>query len=123
LFSGYFKGHGLKYQNVLLPNGMVAGVFGASASHNDIGVLNLSRLQEYLEEILFPEHAMDGGLLPVLYADAIFLNINHTTIISRYELVGTQEEIEFLCRLNYRMSGIRQSISICTGSFSICLDC
>jgi hypothetical protein len=43
LYSGYLKGHGLKYKNVLLPNnGMGAGVFGASASHNDIGVLNLS---------------------------------------------------------------------------------
>ena len=49
---------------------MVAGVFGTSASHNDIGVLNLSRLQEYLEEILFPDYVMDGGLLPVLYGDA-----------------------------------------------------
>ncbi len=110
IISGYLKGHGLKYQNVLFPNGMVAGVFGTSASHNDVGVLNLSRLQEYLEEVLFPEHAMAGGLLPVLYADAIFQNINHTTIISRYELVGTLEEIEFLRRLNFRMSGIRQSI-------------
>jgi hypothetical protein len=89
---------------------MVAGVFGASTSHNDVGVLNLSRLQEYLEEVLFPEHAMDGGLLPVLYGDAIFQNVNHTTIISRYELVGTQQEIEFLRKLNFRMSGIRQSI-------------
>jgi hypothetical protein len=89
---------------------MVAGVFGTSASHNDIGVLNLSRLQEYLEEILFPDYVMDGGLLPVLYGDAIFQNINHTTIISRYELVGTVEEMEFLRRLNFRMSGIRQSI-------------
>jgi hypothetical protein len=108
--SGYFKGHGLKYQNILLPNGMVASVFGASASHNDVGVLNLSRLQEYFEEILFPDNVMDGGLLPVLYGDAIFQNINHTTIISRYKLVGTQEEIEFLRRLNFRMSGIGQSI-------------
>ncbi len=50
VFSGYLKGHGLKYQNVLFLNGMVAGVFGASARHNDVDVLNLSRLQEYLEE-------------------------------------------------------------------------
>jgi hypothetical protein len=60
-FSGYLKGHGLKYHNVLFPNGMVAGVFGASASHNDIGVLNLSRLQDYLEDVLVPDHIMAGG--------------------------------------------------------------
>ncbi len=77
------KGHWLKYQNVLFPNGMVAGVFGTSASHNDIGVLNLSHLQEYFEEILFPDHVMAGGLLPVLYGDAIFQHINHMTIIAR----------------------------------------
>jgi hypothetical protein len=104
------KGKGLKYQNVLFPNGMVAGVFGASASHNDVGVLNLSRLQEYLEEILFPDHVMAGGLLPVLYSDAIFQHINHTTIIARYDLIGMQQEMDFLRRLNFRMSGIRQSI-------------
>jgi hypothetical protein len=86
---------------------MVAGIFGTSSSHNDVRVLNLSCLQEYLEEVLFPEHAMDGGLLPVLYGDTIFQNVDHTTIISWYELVGTQQEMEFLRRLNYRMSGIR----------------
>jgi hypothetical protein len=69
--SGYLKGHGLKYQNVLFPKGVIVGVFETSASHNSIGVLNLSHLQEYLEEILLPEHVMAGGLLPVLY-DAIF---------------------------------------------------
>ena len=66
---------------------MVAGVFGASGSHNDVGVLNLSRLTEYLEEILYPDFVMPGGLLPVLYGDAIFQNVNHTTIIARYNLV------------------------------------
>jgi hypothetical protein len=58
---------------------MIAGVYGTSASHNDVGILNLSRLQEYLEEILFPEHIMAGGLYPALYGDAIFQNVNHTT--------------------------------------------
>ena len=89
---------------------MIAGVFGAAGSHNDVGVLNLSRLTEYLEQILFPDFEMPGGLLPALYGDAIFQNVNHTTIIARYNLVGTPEEIDFLGKLNYRMSGIRQSI-------------
>ncbi len=53
---------------------------------------------------------MAGGLLPLLYADAIFQHINHTTIITRYDLFGTQQEMEFLHMLSFRMSGIRQLI-------------
>ena len=89
---------------------MIAGVFGASASHNDVGVLNLSRIQDYLEDVLVPNYVMAGGILPALYGDAIFQHLNHATIIARYDLIGTIEEIEFLQRLNFRMSGIRQSI-------------
>jgi hypothetical protein len=89
---------------------MIAGVFGASASHNDVGVLNLSRIQDYLEDVLVPNYVMEGGILPALYGDAIFQHLNHATIIARYDLIGTIEEIEFLRRLNFRMSGIRQSI-------------
>jgi hypothetical protein len=89
---------------------MVAGVFGAAGSHNDLGVLNLSGLVEYLEDNLHPDHEMDGGLLPALYADAIFLNIIHTTIITRFNVVGNLDEQAIIRKLNYRMSGVRQSI-------------
>jgi hypothetical protein len=109
-FSGYIKGHGLNYQNILFPNGMVAGVFGASMSHNDVGVLNMSNLTRYLEDILHPAHVMAGGLLPAVYGDSIFLNINLSTIICRYDLVGTVEEQRLIRRSNFHMSGIRQSI-------------
>ena len=108
--SGYFKGHGLKYQTTLFPNGMVAGVYGKSTSHNDIGVLNLSGLVEYLENILHPDFEMDGGVLPALYGDAIFVNVPHTTIVIQFNIVGNAAEQEFLRRLNFRMSGVRQSI-------------
>jgi hypothetical protein len=67
--SGYIKAHGLKYQTTLFPNGMVTGVFGTSANNNDVGVLNLSRLTQHLEHILFPQHVMPGGLLPALYGE------------------------------------------------------
>jgi hypothetical protein len=59
---------------------------------------------------LFPGHVMPGGVLPALYGDAIFQNINHMAIIAQYDLIGHQQEMEFLRRLNFRMSGIRQSI-------------
>ena len=59
---------------------------------------------------LGPRSYHGWGVLPALYADAIFQDINHTTIIARYDHIGTREEMEFLQRLNFRMSGIRQSI-------------
>jgi hypothetical protein len=89
---------------------MVAGVYGKSTSHNDIGVLNLSGLVEYLENILHPDFEMDGGVLPALYGDAIFVNVPHTTIVIQFNIVGNAAEQEFLRRLNFRMSGVRQSI-------------
>jgi hypothetical protein len=100
------KAHGLKYQATLFPNGMVAGVFGTSSNNNDLGVLNLSRLMQHLEILLFPNFIMDGGLLPALFGDAIFLGHNYSTIITRYDLVGTAEEQQMLQRLNFRMSGV-----------------
>jgi hypothetical protein len=53
--SGYIKAHRLKYQTVFFPNGMVAGVYGTSGNNNDVGVLNLSRLATYLEQLLHPD--------------------------------------------------------------------
>jgi len=100
-FSGYFKGHSLKYQTTLFPNGMVAGVFGAAGAHNDVGVLNLSGLVEYLEGVLHPDYVMDGGLLPALYADAIFARIIHTTIITHFNVVGNVAEQAIICKLNF----------------------
>ena len=89
---------------------MFVGLFGTSASHNDLGVLNMSGLAHYLEDILHPEYKMEGGLLPAFYGDAIFQSENYSTIVARYDLVGTDEEIELYRKLNYRMSGVRQSI-------------
>ncbi len=100
----------MKYQNVLFPNGMVAGVFGTSLSHNDLGVLNMSGLTRYLEDVLHPEFAMAGGLLPALYGYSIFMHLNHSTILSKYDVVGTEEQKQLIHKLNFRMSGVRQSI-------------
>ncbi len=103
----------MKYQTTLFPNGIVAGVFGTSANNNDVGVLNLSWLTQHLERILFilfPQHVMPGGLLPALYGDSVFLGHNYSTIISRYDAVGTVEQQRMWRQLNFRMSGIRQSI-------------
>ncbi len=107
---------------------MIAGVFGATSSHNDVGVLKLSRLTEYLEELLLPDHVMAGGLLPALFGDLIFQHVNHSTIIAHYDVAGIGiDEAEFISRLNYRLSGARQSIEHMYGQLFnlplICLKC
>jgi hypothetical protein len=89
---------------------MVAGVYGTSANNNDLGVLNLSRLSTYLERLLHPAYTLAGGILPALYGDAIFQLVNYSTIIAKHPLVGTIEEQQVIKRLNFRMSGVRQSI-------------
>ncbi len=76
--SGYMKAHGLKYQTTLFPNGMVAGVFGTSSNNKDLGVLNLLRLMQHSESLLFPNLVMAGGLVPALFGDAIFLGHDYT---------------------------------------------
>ena len=100
----------MKYQTVLLPNGMVAGVYGTSGNNNDLGVLNLSGLAHYLEGILHPAHTLAGGILPALYGDAIFQPANYSTIVAKHPLVGNREQRRYIKRLNFRMSGVRQSI-------------
>ena len=100
----------MKYQTVFFPNGMVAGVYGTSGNNNDVGVLNLSRLATYLEQLLHPAFTLAGGILPALYGDAIFQAVDYSTIIAKHPLVGNREERRFIKRLNYRMSGVRQSI-------------
>jgi hypothetical protein len=90
---------------------MIAGVFGAAVSHNNLGTLNLSCLSEYLEEVLFPDHAMAGGVFPAVFGDSIFINANHSTIIACYRVVDfVLNEQQLTRRLNFRLSGDRQSI-------------
>ncbi len=115
LYSGYLRGHGLKYQTTLFSNGMFSSIYGASMSHNDVGVLNMSMLTTYMENILYPNHVMAGGLLPALYGDAIFMHLNYATILAKYDLVGNAEVDNLIRKLNRRMSGIRQSIELMYG--------
>ena len=68
-YSGYFCGHGLKYQTILFPNGLYGIVWGASMQHNDTGILNLSGLEDYMAEMLEPD---ENGNLPCCLADGIF---------------------------------------------------
>jgi hypothetical protein len=63
-----------------------------------------------LEQLLHPAFTLAGGILPALYGDAIFQVVDYSTIIAKHLLVGNKEEWHFIKRLNYHMSGVRQSI-------------
>ncbi|KAF8582429.1 hypothetical protein K439DRAFT_1647605 [Ramaria rubella] len=50
VYTGYKKCHGMKYQGVIIPNGLIGHLSGPfRAPQNDMGVLANSRLLEYLE--------------------------------------------------------------------------
>ena len=78
-YSGYMKCHGLKYQTVLLPNGIWACVYGAALRHNDKGVLNMSGLVELLQSLLVP---IQGLGYPGLYGDNIFPSMYNVIFLS-----------------------------------------
>ena len=99
LISGYFRGHGLKSQVVLFPNGMIGSVFVAALRHNDNGMVNLSGLSQYLHSLLTP-HVLQSGHLPCAYGDGIFSLL--PTIIPRYKRPNEEER-----RRNMRMSSLR----------------
>jgi len=89
---------------------MVAGVYGTSGNNNDLGVLNLSGLANYLEGILHPAHTLAGGILPALYGDAIFQPANYSSIVAKHPLVGNREQRRYIKRLNFWMSGVWHSV-------------
>jgi len=75
--SGYLKIHGLKVLTVVFPNGIIAYLYGpVSARENDIGLLNLSWLNEHLvalqPEITAARANGDNLLYFSLYGDKIF---------------------------------------------------
>ena len=53
-YSGYFRGHSLKFQHMLLPNGLNDSVWGTSQTYNDTSIMNMIGLVEYLCDILEP---------------------------------------------------------------------
>ena len=65
-YSGYFRGHGLKYQHILLPNGLFGSVWGTATNYNDTGVANMSGLEDYMFATLEPD---SNGNLPCGLAD------------------------------------------------------
>ena len=106
-YSGYLRAHGLKFQTVLLPNGLFGSVFGASLRQNDIGVVNISGLDDYLMDLL--QMIPGTQSLPALYGDDIFVQ---TAVILR-SIPNPDDDVK--AKINWRMKSVRQSIELCYG--------
>ena len=102
--SRYFRGHGLKAQVVLLPNGMIGSIFICSLRHNDNGVQNLSGLNDYLVSLLNPLYQNgNNSVYPALYGDGIFATL--ATIMRPYPAPNHEQKI-----VNTRFASIREDI-------------
>jgi hypothetical protein len=100
-YSGYLRRHGLKAQVVYLPIGVIGSVFITELRQNDIGVLNMSRLNDYLVGLLSGN--LVGQLLPCLYCDGIFANL--ATILPRFTNPTHEQRL-----LNLKLASQRQCI-------------
>ena len=108
-YSGYFKEHGVKYQNLLLPNGLYGSVWGASTSYNDMGILNMSGLIQYLYNILTPT---SSGGIPCGLGDGIF---SQSAVLMSTKLsnqAGVSDR-----RVMHRLHSIRQPVELQYGNF------
>ena len=103
----YLHCHGLKFQTVMLPNGMWGSVYGASCRHNDLGMLNLSALQDQLIEYFVTNNVTvgDGITMPALFGDQIY---QPTLAITSRE--GDAEEGSFQWWVDKRMNSAREVI-------------
>lgn len=84
VYSGYKKLHGLKWQTIDFPDGMIGEIYGPiSARRNDCFVLNESRLNERMAQLLMhlePEESY------CIFGDSIFPILGYIRHFS-----GTQE--------------------------------
>jgi hypothetical protein len=113
LYSGYLKNHGLKVLTVVFPNGIIAYLYGpVSARENDIGLLNLSWLNEHLvalqPEITAARANGDNLLYFSLYGDKIFPYLQCVTHAHEPPLGGQLQPKQMLEVL--AMNSLRTSV-------------
>jgi hypothetical protein len=102
-YNGHKKHHGLKFQAVITPDGLLAPVFGpVEGRRADGGVLEMSKLEDICRS---HAHRPDGGQL-FLYGDPAY-GVSDT-ILSGVHRVGDLSEQERT--FNYSMSQLRQSV-------------
>ena len=73
-YNTYLHSHRLKFQSILLPNGMWALVYGALQRHNDLGMLNMSGITDNILQYFVTNGVEVGdGTIPSLNGDQIYI--------------------------------------------------
>lgn len=101
------KGHGL----ITLPNGMYGNAWGATLSHNDRGMINMSGLEEYLSSHVVTRSVgndEDGMFYPAVYGDSIY--VPSEVIQKAVDINSIEENKEMFKTLNRRLNRSRTSI-------------
>ena len=102
-YSCYFSAHGIKVQDITLPNGLIGSIYIVSLCVSDSGLLNVSSPNTYLIN-LFLEHNIKlprpNELLPVVYGYGIFPVL--PTILPRFSNSTIDEN-----RINTRLASVR----------------
>ena len=118
IYSGYTKLHGIKTENVLLPNGISTCYGPVSSRRNDRGVLNSSGINGFLESI-----QMNSPVVYKLLGDGIF-GLGLRCIVSYYRAaVGrplTQDEKDVNSALKAARITVEKHFSQQNVVFRIC---
>ena len=110
-YTGYKKYHGIKYETILLPNG-ISTLFGpVSVRHSDQGVLLMSAVNNFLTNLQNGLFAENG--LPVFYSvlgDSAYRAGGLRCVQSYYRSYNGQELLEGLKHVNYHLKAARMTI-------------
>ena len=108
LFSGHKKIHGLKYQALGFPDGLIAGLYGPrQARRHDSRVLVESGLERSLQNI-----QQQTGLPYLIYGDPAYGNT--ATIMAGFDRVQRRNNVD-MDRITRALNADRTSVEWCFG--------
>ena len=102
LYSGHKRVHGLKFQIISTPNGLIANLFGpVEGRKHDAGMLRMSGLLEQLERYMTGNH----GEIYALYGDPAYPLRSH--LMTPFQGAALTEEEKVF---NKKMSSVRTTV-------------
>lgn len=125
-YTGYKKYHGIKYESILLPNGLVTLFGPVSARHSDRGVQLMSNINRFLVNL--QNGVFSIGDRPVFFSvfgDSAYHGVLRC-IQSYYKSLNGEELPEVHKDVNYYLSAARMTIEknygMVSNLFQICTN-